>query len=150
MEMQRLIVRLIILGVFAGGGWLTYQLADSTKCAGPRAEQWVDASLPRLEASNRDIGSVTEYTTTAQFAALAERAQARYVAQQDQSAPACLAKLQQETSNALYCEWKAYEAAAAGNFDVAVANVDRSEAARQAMEREYYRLAAEYDWDTSE
>jgi hypothetical protein len=148
--MQRLIVRLIILGVFMGGGWVTYQLADSTKCAGPKAEQWVDASLPRLEESTSDINSVTEYMTSAQMASLAARAERRYIAQQAESAPACLATLQQETSNALYYEWKAYEAAASGDYDAAVANIDRSEAARQAMEREYYRLAADYDWDTSE
>jgi hypothetical protein len=147
--MRRLIIRLIVIGVFGGGSWIAYQLADVTKCNGPKAEQWAGAALERVKGSNADMESVTEYTTRSQFDALASRAKGRYTDQQGASAPACLSDFQRITSEALYYEWKAYDAAASRDFDLASTDIDKAQAAREAMEREYYSLAAKYKWNTT-
>jgi hypothetical protein len=146
--MRRLIIRLLAIGVIGGGSWVAYQLSDVTKCNGPKAEEWAASALERLEASSADMDSVTEYTTMAGFQALAARAKTRYTDQQGASAPSCLSDFQQKTSEALYYEWKAYDAVATGDFDLAFQQVDKAQAAREAMEREYYTLAAKYGWDT--
>lgn len=147
--MRRLMFRLLAIGLIGGGSWIAYQLADVTKCNGPKAEKWAAAALQRLEASNADMDSVSEYTTMEGFEQLASRAKTRYTEQQAALAPTCLSDFQQKTSEALYYEWKAYEAVATGDFDLAFTQVDKAQGAREGMEREYYRLAAKYGWDTS-
>lgn len=87
---------------------------------------------------------------TLKVATLTSRAHARYVSQQAESSPSCLATFQQKTSDALYYEWKAYDAVASSDFNLAMAYMDKAESVREAMEREYYRLASQYGWDTSE
>jgi hypothetical protein len=147
--MRGLLIRLVVIGVVAGGSWVAYQLADVTKCNGPKAEQWAEASMGRIDAAFADMNSVTDHTTQAQLGALALSAKTRYMSQQDQAAPACLSDFQQHTSDSLFYEWKAYESAAAGDFELAITNIDKAEGAHQEIEKEYYKLATKYGWDTA-
>jgi hypothetical protein len=147
--MRSCMIRLLIAVAIIGGSWLVYQLADVTKCSGPQSQQWAETSLQRVTAANADLNYVTVDTTPYEYDTLSTRAKARFTEQQDQSAPACLSDFQKDTSDALFYEWKFYESATAGNFDLASTELNSAAAARDAMQREYYSLAAKYNWDTS-
>lgn len=145
--MNRLLTRLLIIGLFAGLGWASYQLADVTDCSGPRSDAWADSTLARLEAAEQDYASWGDDTTLAQFASLAVRAEARHQAQLAEGTISCLENLQEHTVEFFFYEWKMYEAAGKGDFFQAAAFDEDSIAANEAMRRELETMASEYDWD---
>jgi hypothetical protein len=145
--MRRLIARLVVLGVFAAGSWIVYQVSDFTSCSGPQAEAWANSTVQRLDMSTSDEDAALAAASVSAFSTLAARAEDRYMAQQAEDAPRCLSTLQEQTSSFLFYEWKAYASAADGDFQTAADYMDQAMAARDAMEREFYRLATQYNWD---
>ncbi len=145
--MRRLTIRLIVLGVVLGGSWLSYQLADVTSCEGPRSDAWAEASFDRGEAAVADWETIDQYTTAKDFASLSARSYARYAAQLEQETPSCLDELQSIMESFLYNDWKSYEAASQGDFQLAAEHEDQANQALREMEYEFDRLAAKYDWD---
>jgi len=145
--MRRIITRLIIIGIFAGIGWVGYQLADFTTCEGPRAEAWLDASMDRFEDSEIDYYSWNDYTTLNQFSLLAEHARERYHAQLNQETIACLEDLNDHNADFYWYEWKMYEAASKDDFLLAAQYDDDRFQSLEAMMRELDRMAAKYNWD---
>jgi hypothetical protein len=138
---------LLVLGVFAGIGWVGYQLADVTECSGPRSDAWAEATLDRLDDAAADYDAWDSGTTRAQFGALADRAEARYQAQAAQATISCLETLQGHTEEFFYYEWQMYVYASQGNYDQADAYDWASIEANEAMMAELEAMAVEYGWD---
>lgn len=145
--MQRSLPRLIITGIALAIGWVTYQLADVTDCSGPRSDEWAEATLARIETASDDYDAWGEDTTLAEFAAYAERAEARYQAQLAQDAISCIEDLQEHTVDFFHLEWKMYEAASEGQFDLAYEYDLDSAVAYEAMLSEIDKIAERYDWE---
>jgi hypothetical protein len=149
--MNRLGLRAVIwiVALAIGGG--SYLLADITSCDGPKAESWAEGFVIRGEAALDDYDTWNVSTTPAShFSSLAGRAQERYTTQDDANAPGCLNKLQGQASGLFYSEWQMYEAIVSGNWDLAAQHESDFADTFAAMEQEFYRLAAEYDWDLEE
>jgi hypothetical protein len=145
--MNRLLTRFLVIGVIAGISWVGYQISDITDCSGPRSDAWANATISRLEAANHDYDSWNDYTTLAQFSALATRAEQRYKAQLSENTLSCIEDLQGQTVDFFYYEWKVYEAASEGDFYLAAEYDMDSIVAQEAMWREYEKMAAKYGWD---
>jgi len=145
--MNRLLARLVVIGVFAGIGWVGYQLSDVTDCSGPRSDAWAEATMGRLEAATQDYDSWNEYTTIAQFSTLTTRAEQRYRAQVAEETLSCIEGIQENTVDFFYYEWKMYEAAGRGDFYLAEEFDMESIVANEAMMRELDKIAAKYGWD---
>jgi len=80
----------------------------------------------------------------------AARAEERYQAQLSQKTVNCLETLQEHVVEFFRLEWKMYEAASEGNYELAdeydLASIESDEAASN----EFNRLADEYDWTVIE
>jgi hypothetical protein len=145
--MNRLISRFVVAGIILAISWIGYQISDVTDCDGPKANAWAEASIARMEAADVDYQSLSGSTTSSQFSAFAQKAEARYRAQLNQNTISCLDVLQEKFVEFFYDEWKMYETAAQGDFDAAEAYDIQSVQASEAIQRELDRLAAKYDWD---
>jgi hypothetical protein len=146
--MNRLVARLLISGVILAIGWGSYQLADITSCDGPKAEAWADGFVLRAETSLDDYDTWNVNTTpTSHFSSLAGRAEQRYTTQNSVEALECLETLQGQAVDLFYSEWQMYEAIVSGNWDLAANYETDFGDTFEAMDREFYRLAEEYDWD---
>lgn len=143
---MRLVIRLAVVGIVMGVGWVSYQLSDITSCSGPKADAWAEATIDRMDAASSDYDSWSFSTTTNQFRQFAMRADERYKDQLAQETPNCLDDLQDLTEEFLYYEWKSYDAAAGGSFELAAQYDSDSIYALEAMEREFDKLANENDW----
>jgi hypothetical protein len=146
----RLAVRLFILLIVACVGWLAYQLSDVTSCSGPKAENWADGTIERMDDSINDSDSINDYTRISEIQMIAIRAKSRYITQQNETAPSCMTDLQTNTTNVFYYEWKAYDSIVTGDYDIAYEYLDKYLSAFDAMEKEFYRLAGKYKWDLSD
>jgi hypothetical protein len=146
--MRRITIRLIVAAIVFGGAWVVYQLSDFTDCSGPRAEAWADATVRRGEEAFGDHDTITAYTSLAEYAHLSNRAESRYRDQLAQSGPSCLDDLHDAFVEFFFTQWKMYQAASHGNFDLAVEYEDDTIRAFNRAHREYDRLAEQYNWDT--
>jgi hypothetical protein len=145
--MNRILTRLLVFGLFAGIGWVGYQISDVTDCSGPRSDAWADATINRLDAATHDYDSWNEYTSLAQFSVLANRAEQRYRAQLSEDTISCIEDLQEQTVDFFYYEWKMYEAAGKGDFYLANEYDKDAIIASEEMMRELEKMAEKYDWD---
>jgi hypothetical protein len=146
---MRLIIRLVVVGIVLAIAWVGYQLADITKCDGPKANAWAEAYFQRVDESTADMESISEYTSDYQFSILAARAQARYRFQEAELAPACLKTLQSKTTLFFWNEWQGYQSASIGDYASAANYFDNIDATLADIKNEIYRLAGKYDWDLS-
>jgi hypothetical protein len=145
--MRSILTRLLGIGVVLGIGWFFYQMDDVRGCDGPGSSDWFDATNARLDEATADYQSWDEYTTTEEFSDYAVRAEARYQAQQSQKTVKCLETLQGHAVEFFRLEWKMYEAASEGNFELAHEYDLESIDADDAAANEFDRLAEEYDWE---
>jgi hypothetical protein len=135
------------LGLAAlGVTWLVYRSVFADRCRGLAVNAWSGAYSQRQTEANADLSADFASLTGSQWAAFAMRAEERYAAQQGESTPRCLAGLQQKAVERFYWEWKAADAAAAGRWDEATADLDKVKAAYAALDEETSRLAARYGW----
>ncbi|NIS83512.1 MAG: hypothetical protein GTO14_25690 [Anaerolineales bacterium] len=145
--MRRLFSRLVIVGILTAIGWIGYQISDFTTCEGPGAEAWVNATTDRLEAADYDYTSWDDYTTLGQFSVLAVQAEKRYREQLEQETIKCLKDLHDHNIDFFWYEWKMYEAASNGDFELAAQYDAESIRASEAAMREFDRMAEKYNWD---
>lgn len=145
--MRRIITRLIIFGVIAGIGWIGYQLADFTKCGGPKVVNWLDTTGLRLDAYHADWESTNDYTSSGTYRTLAAHAQERYDSQIAEELPSCLTDLQEHATDLFSYEIKSYESLAAGDIDMAMSYFSKEEAAFDSLRSETERPSLKYGWD---
>lgn len=145
--MRRLIIRIIIIGVVLGGSWVAYQLSDFTSCSGPRVDAWLDGSIILRDGSNFDFDSISSSTSLDKFSPLAINAKSRYQEQQNIITPGCLSDVQDKVVEEYYYEWKAYDYASEGDFDLASDYMNKSADSAELVKLEIDKLAKKHDWD---
>jgi hypothetical protein len=148
--MRNILIRLIGIGVALGIGWFIYQMDDVTGCDGPGSSDWFEATYTRLDEATADYEAWDEYTTMEEFGDYAARAEARYQAQLSQKTVNCLETLQEHVVEFLRLEWKMYESASKGNYELATEYDLESVDADEAASNEFDRLAEKYNWDVVE
>ena len=148
--MRSILTRLIGIGVVLGIAWFIYQMDDVTGCDGPGSDSWFDDTNARLEEANADYASWDDYTAINGIDDITVRAEARYQAQLSQKTVSCLETLQEHEIEFFRLEWKMYEAASKGNYELSYEYDLESYDADEAASNEFDRLAEEYDWDVAE
>ncbi len=148
--MQRILTRLIGIGAAVGIGWFLYQMNDVTGCDGPGSDTWFDETNARREEAIADYQSWDDYTTEEELSDYAARAEARYQAQLSQKSVNCLETLQELEVEFFRLEWKMYEAASKGDYELAFEYDMASFDADEEASNEFDRLAEEYDWNVVE
>jgi hypothetical protein len=146
--MKNLVARLIGAGVVIGIAFLINSLRDTTSCSGPKAIAWDDATADRIDGSVADYDSFETYDEMLNNTPYVQRAEQRYVGQSEQETIKCLEKLNELIVEFFRLEWKMYEAASEGKYELAYEYDAESADLSAEIEAEFDNLAAEYeDWN---
>lgn len=148
--MRRLVSRLIGIGIALAIGWFLYQMDDVTGCDGPGSSDWFESTLVRLDEATADYGAWDEYSPAVAFDDYVVRAEERYQTQLSQKTVGCLETLQEQVTEFLHLEWRMYEAASEGNYELANQYDLESYDADNAVSEEFDRLAEKYGWEIEE
>ena len=79
------------------------------------------------------------------FTEYVDRAQSRYVAQQNQDTPSCLSNLQEKVTTAFYYDWKYYDAADNRNYQKAIEYADKFNNSLDEIKIEIDHLSTKYN-----
>ena len=146
--MRNLIARLIGVGVVIGIAFLINSLRDTTSCSGPKAIAWDESTAVRIDGSVADYDSFDSYEDMLDNTPYVERAEQRFTGQSEQDTIACLEKLNELIVEFFRLEWKMYEAASEGKYELAYEYDAESAELSEEIELEFNNLAEEYeDWN---
>ncbi|MEJ2551273.1 MAG: hypothetical protein P8Z34_11375 [Anaerolineales bacterium] len=147
--MRNIVSRLLGVGVVIGIGFLINMLRDTTSCSGPKAVTWDDATGARIEESIQDYNSFNDYAEISGNTDYVMRAEQRYQGQSGQATITCLEDINELIEEFFRLEWKMYEAASNGNYDLAYQYDKESAELSDDIQLEFDRLAEKYeDWQT--
>ena len=149
--MRNLVTRLIGAGVVIGVAFLINSLRDTTSCSGPKAIAWDEATAVRIDGSVADYDSFESYEEMLNNTPYVERAEQRYIGQSEQETIACLEKLNELIVEFFRLEWKMYESASEGKYELAYEYDAESAELSENIEAEFDELAQKYeDWNIEE
>ena len=146
--MRNLVTRLIGAGVVIGIAFFINSLRDTTSCSGPKAIAWDEATAVRIDGSVADYDSFESYEEMLNNTPYVERAEQRYIGQSEQETISCLEKLNELIVEFFRLEWKMYESASEGKYELAYEYDAESAELSEKIELEFDNLAEKYeDWN---
>ena len=110
------ILAAVIIGSVLGIGNLG---GGDDECNSTAAKQWVEVWSQRMEAASADWESFLQAPNGIQWSSYLSRAKVRLDSQQQESAPSCLADLQEKTVTLFRYQWLMCQSVVDGNLDEA-------------------------------